>query len=70
MERYNIDTESYMVLFFNSLNERDRRRYAAVESIKLGYGGISYISDIFEIDDKTINKGLEELKKHFRHRKN
>lgn len=65
MERYNIDTESYMVLFFNSLNERDRRRYAAVESIKLGYGGVSYISSIFGIDDKTINKGLEELKKTF-----
>lgn len=65
MERYNIDTESYMVLFFNSLNERDRRRYAAVESIKLGYGGVSYISGIFGIDDKTINKGLEELKKTF-----
>ena len=65
MERYNIDTESYMVLFFNILNEIDRRRYAAVESIKLGYGGVSYISGIFGIDDKTINKGLEELKKTF-----
>ena len=65
MERYNIDTESYMVLFFNILNEIDRRRYAAVESIKLGYGGVSYISSIFGIDDKTINKGLEELKKTF-----
>ena len=65
MERYNVETESYMVLFFNSLNERDRRRYAAVESSKLGYGGVSYISSIFGIDDKTINKGLEELKKTF-----
>ena len=63
MEKYNKETESYMLLFFNSLNERDRRRYSAVEATKLGYGGISYISNIFGIDEKTINKGLEELKK-------
>ena len=63
MEKYNAEIESYMVLFFNSLNERDRRRYAAVEANKLGYGGITYISSVFGIDEKTINKGLEELKK-------
>lgn len=63
MEKYTKETEGYMLLFFNSLNERDRRRYAAVESEKLGYGGISYISEILGIDDKTISKGLEELKK-------
>lgn len=63
MEKYNNETESYMVLFFNSLNERDRRRYAAVEASKLGYGGIAYISNVLGVDEKTINKGLEELKK-------
>lgn len=63
MERYNKEIESKMLLFFNSLNERDSRRYAAIEALKLGYGGISYISEIFEIDDKTIQKGIEELKK-------
>jgi len=35
-----------MNLFYDSLNERDRRRYAAVEAIKFGHGGIEYISEI------------------------
>ena len=33
-----------MRIFYRSLNERDRRHYAAIEAIKLGHGGIGYIS--------------------------
>ena len=29
--------------FYDSLSEKDRRRYAAIEAEKLGYGGASYI---------------------------
>lgn len=63
MERYSQEIESKMRLFFNSLNERDSRRYAAIEAYKLGYGGISYMSEILGLDDKTIKKGIDELKK-------
>ena len=52
-----------MQLFFNSLNERDRRRYAAVEVEKLGHGGLSYICTLLHIDPKTIREGQSELEK-------
>ncbi len=35
-----------MKKLYNSLSEKDRRRYAAIEALKLGWGGISYISEL------------------------
>jgi len=37
---YRFDIERAMQQVFHSLGERDRRLYAAVESAKLGHGGI------------------------------
>lgn len=47
--------------FYRFLSEKDRRRYAAVEAFKLGWGGITYISQLFECDDKPIRDGMKEL---------
>ena len=44
MDEYAKAVEGKRVKFFRSLNERDRRRYAAVEAAKLGHGGVQYIS--------------------------
>ena len=44
MEDYSAAVEGQMTRFYRSLNERDRRRYAAVEAVKLGYGGIEYVA--------------------------
>lgn len=61
--------EKGMILFYDSLSEKDRRRYAAIEVQKLAYGGQKYISKLLDCDEKTIQKGLldlaneEELKK-------
>jgi len=60
---YSLKIEEGMQLFADTLNERDLRRYAAVEALKLGHGGTSYISELLDIDPKTISKGLEEIKK-------
>ena len=43
------------------LNERQRRLYAAAEAVKLGRGGVTYLSRLFDCDRKTIYRGLEEL---------
>lgn len=43
------------------MNERDRRRYAAVETVKLGHGGIEYVSRLLGCDPKTIGHGINEL---------
>jgi len=34
-----------------------------VEALKLGHGGISYLSKLLKIDPKTISKGSKEIKK-------
>ena len=53
--------EQIMKTFYNTLSEKDRRRYAAVEAQKLGHGGISYISDVLGCSRTTVHNGLAEL---------
>lgn len=50
-----------MQRLYSSLNEKDRRRYAGIESVKLGWGGMSYISHLFGCDYYTLRLGVEEL---------
>jgi len=61
MDGYSAENEARMVCFFESLGERDRRRYAALEAAKLGHGGIAYISQLFGCDAKTIQQGKSEF---------
>ncbi|MBM3437408.1 MAG: hypothetical protein FJY07_14475 [Bacteroidetes bacterium] len=53
--------EVLMQLHYSRLSERDRRQYAALESLKLGWGGVTYISKILGTDRKTISQGRKEL---------
>jgi hypothetical protein len=62
MQSYPLHIQIMMQRLYQSLNERDKRRYAAVESAKLGYGGVNYVSQILGCDPKTIQAGLLELK--------
>ena len=57
------DTEDFMLLFFEDLNEKHRRHYLALEAKKLGHGGIKYLSDLFEISERTIRRGIKEIDK-------
>ena len=50
MQAYSSTVEDRMVALYDSLSEKDRRRYAAVEAEKLGHGGIQYVADLFECD--------------------
>jgi hypothetical protein len=59
---YDPDIEEQMKTLYGSLNERDRRRYAAIEARKLGHGGQTYIRAILGCDYKTLRRGMEELK--------
>jgi hypothetical protein len=61
MGAYAADVERMMKRLFGSLNESDRRRYAAIEAAKLGYGGIESIASVLGCDPKTIRLGLGEL---------
>jgi len=61
MDAYAPGIERLMKRLFNSLREHDRRRYAAIEATKLGYGGVEYIARVLECDPKTIRQGQAEL---------
>jgi hypothetical protein len=58
---YNAGIEHSMRMFYDSLSERDRRRYAAIEAAKLGPGGIEYIATLLGCDPKTIRQGQHDL---------
>jgi hypothetical protein len=60
MNSYPSQVEQQMQQFYHSLSEKDRRRYAAIEAVKLGWGGITYISQLFGCDYDTIRYGMEE----------
>ncbi len=61
MDGYSAELERQMSRLFDSLNERDRRRYAAVEAAKLGHGGIEYLSRVLRCDPGTIRHGISEM---------
>jgi hypothetical protein len=61
MDGYSLKVEQQMARLYQSLRERDRRRYAAIEVEKLGHGGLEYISKLFRCDPKTIRRGMAEL---------
>lgn len=61
LEPYGQEIEEQMKNLYQSLSEKDQRRYAAIEAKKLGYGGISYICRLFACDPSSIKKGLREL---------
>jgi hypothetical protein len=54
-------TKMLMQLHFSRLSEKDRREYAALESLRLGRGGTTYMSLLLGIDRGTIIQGKKEL---------
>jgi len=58
---YDEQTERHMQAVYETLSEKDRRRYAAVEAEKLGHGGIKYIAGLLGCSRMTISRGLAEL---------
>ena len=61
MDAYAPEIERVMKRLFDSLGEKDRRRYAAVEASKLGHGGIEYIARLLGLrpqDDPPRTSGI------------
>ena len=67
---YNKVIEEGMMNFYDSLSEKDKRRYAAVETLKLSHGGKKYISDLLGCSFKTIQQGLSDLEDEEQLKKN
>jgi hypothetical protein len=58
---YGRAVEEGMINFYDSLSEKDRRRYAAIEALKLPHGGHAYICKLLGCDNKTIQQGISDL---------
>ena len=59
---YDPEVEEAMKVLYSTLKEDDRRRYAASEALKIGYGGVSYICGLVGCSHSTLEKGRAELK--------
>jgi hypothetical protein len=55
------EAKALLVLFCSMLNEKQRRLYAGLESLKLGHGGDAHIASILGMDPHTVAKGRKEL---------
>jgi len=55
------EVEKYEHIFFSHLSEYDKRQYAGLSSMKLGYNGVAIISQKFGIHKHTVRKGKKEL---------
>src|SRR6266446_3608374 len=47
--------------YYQSLSEKDRRRFAAVEALTRGHGGIRSIANVLGCDPHTVKEGLREI---------
>ncbi len=55
------ELKAAMILFLSLLDEKQRRLYAGLESLKLGTGGDAVISETLGFNIKTVAKGRKEL---------
>lgn len=55
------ELKTAIILFYSILDEKQRRLYAGLESLKIGHGGDNLISQLLKTDPETISKGRKEL---------
>ena len=53
--------DEFLLLFISTLNEKQKRWFAGLQSIKLGYGGDKIIARKFSLNVKTVARGRNEL---------
>ena len=63
MQSYPLFIENQMRAFYETLSEKDRRRYAAIEARKLGRGGITSITGVLGCSRATLRQAMAELDK-------
>lgn len=55
------EAKATILLFSSMLNEKQRRLYAGLESLKLGHGGDAHIASLLGMDAHTVARGRKEL---------
>lgn len=59
--QFTTEIEGRMRAFYETLSEKDGRRFAALEAKRLGYGGITYIAGVLGCSTRTIERAAGEL---------
>ena len=57
------EKEEQIKAVFNSLSEKNKRRYAASLSLTLPHGGCEYLSQLLGCSHSTITRGRAELER-------
>ena len=55
------ELKAAIVLFVSLLDERQRRLYAGLESLKSGYGGDQRVAELLDLDTGTVARGRRQL---------
>ena len=61
LTRFDEHTEQQMRNVYQTLSEKDRRRFAAIQAVQLGHGGNAYIAEVLGCSTRTIKRGRDEL---------
>jgi len=60
-EHPNKQLHEQMNLLLSRLDEQQRRWYVAIEAYRVGHGGMRLLSLITGMDEKTIQRGQQEI---------
>jgi len=55
------ELKAALIIFYSTLNEKQRRFYAGFESLKAGRGGDRLIAELLDLNTKTVARGRKEL---------
>jgi len=55
------EIKAAIILFYSMLDEKQRRLYAGLESLRVGHGGDIHIAELLALNEKTVAKGRKEL---------
>jgi len=61
MKEWDAAVEKNLRDFYDTLSEKDRRRFAAVQARQLGHGGVTYLAKVLGCSRRTIKRGRAEL---------
>ena len=59
--QFDSESEARMRGYYETLSEKDGRRFAVLQAKLLGYGGITYIAGVLGCSTKTIERAANEL---------
>ena len=55
------EIKAAIILLYSMLDEKQRRLYAGLESLRVGHGGDRQVAKLLALNEKTVAKGRKEL---------